>query len=83
MKDKNVIIYVSDNNPHCKKVLNQMDKWDVSYKIKNVTQNSNYMRDLQDQGIYGTPATFIKDKSKVILGFQKNEIKHALGLDPL
>lgn len=78
MKEKNVIIYVSSNCSHCKKVLDQMDKWDVSYKIKNVTQNSNYMKDLQAQGIYGTPATFIEDQSKAILGFQKGEIKHAL-----
>jgi len=30
--------------------------------------------------IFGTPATFIEGEYKAILGFQKEKLKHALGI---
>ncbi|OZU89181.1 hypothetical protein CIL03_09240 [Virgibacillus indicus] len=81
MSGKNVVVYISENNSQCKKLMNEMDKWDISYDTKNVTQNTEYMKELQDQGIYGTPATFIEDTREVILGFQKSKIKYALGIN--
>lgn len=80
MSDQEVVIYVSDNSLPCKQLLNHMDKWNISYRVKNVNKNSEYMRDLQEQGIYGTPATFIKSQKHVILGFQEKKINHALGI---
>lgn len=81
MSDKNVVIYISENNSQCKKLMDEMDNWDVSYDTKNVTKNTDYMKELQEQGIYGTPATFIEDTKEVILGFQKSKLKYALGVD--
>ncbi|GAB3045403.1 thioredoxin domain-containing protein [Virgibacillus ainsalahensis] len=79
MTEKNVMIYIGDNNSQCKELLEQMEKWDVSYKTKNVSQNKNYMKELQDVGIYGTPATFIEEEDP-ILGCQINKIKYNLGI---
>lgn len=78
MKEKNVVVYISDNSSHCEKLLKQLDKWDISYETKNVTENRSYMKELQKKGIYGTPATFIEDRSNAILGCQENKIKEAL-----
>ncbi|WP_245976822.1 glutaredoxin family protein [Oceanobacillus arenosus] len=79
MSNKNVIIYISENNPHCKKVLHLMDTLEIGYKTKNVTMNGQYLQELQNRGIFGTPATFIEDKKHPILGFQKEKLKAALG----
>ncbi|WP_373895133.1 glutaredoxin family protein [Virgibacillus natechei] len=78
MSEQHVTIYISDENSQCKKLIQQLDEWDVSYTTKNVTQNRDYMKELQDIGIFGTPATFV-DNQSAILGFQKNKIKYALG----
>lgn len=80
MDNKEVVIYVSDNSLPCKKLVTHLDKWNVSYKEKNVTNNRAYMKDLQEQGIFGTPATFIEDQEYAILGFQEKNINHALGI---
>lgn len=80
MRDKEVVIYVSEDSAPCKKLLNKMDKWDVSYQTKNVTNNSVYMKELQEKGIFGTPATFIEDQNSVILGVQEGKIKEGLGI---
>ncbi|MFC2947795.1 glutaredoxin family protein [Virgibacillus sediminis] len=80
MKDKQVTIYVSEDNSQCNKLISQMDEWNVPYEIKNVSKNTKYMRELQDMGIYGTPATFINGNEGPVLGYQKNRIKNNLGL---
>ncbi|AXI11080.1 NrdH-redoxin [Oceanobacillus zhaokaii] len=74
-----MIIYISENNPDCNSVLNLMDKLEVRYKTKNVTKNELYLQELQNEGIFGTPATFIEDRRYPILGFQKEKLKVALG----
>ncbi|PAV30699.1 NrdH-redoxin [Virgibacillus profundi] len=81
MSERSVIIYISESNSQCKKLIDQMDKWEIPYKTKNVTENNKYMKDLQQQGIFGTPATFIESEQDPILGFQKNKIKYALGIE--
>lgn len=80
MRNKEVIIYVSEDSTPCEKLLNKMDKWDISYQTKNVTHNKAYMKELQEKGIFGTPATFIEDQNSVILGVQESKIKYALGI---
>lgn len=79
MSENHVTIYISDGNMQCEKLIKQLDEWNVSYAIKNVSHNRDYMKGLQDIGIFGTPATFVGDQP-AILGFQKNNIKYALGL---
>lgn len=80
MGKKEVVVYVSDNSLPSKKILTHLDKWNISYEEKNVTKNSEYMKDLQEQGIFGTPATFIEGQEHAILGFQEKNINHALGI---
>jgi hypothetical protein len=36
------------------------------------------MKELQNEGVYGTPATFIGNHKSPILGVQKNKIKQTL-----
>ncbi|MCF3944633.1 glutaredoxin family protein [Oceanobacillus alkalisoli] len=78
MDNHDVIIYVSDNNHYCTQVIDLVKKYDVTYKIKNVTQDRDYMKEMQDIGIYGTPAMFVKGEKHSILGYQKERIRHAL-----
>lgn len=80
MTEKSVIIYISENNKQCKKLLNQMEEWNVSYETRNITRNHDYKKELQDMDLYGTPATFINNDPTAILGFQKNKIKASLEL---
>ena len=81
MTDTQVLIYISNDCSSCQKLMKKMDQWDVSYKIKNITSNDANKKELQDYGIYGTPATFINEKSEPILGFQINKLKRALNIN--
>ncbi|WP_249872710.1 glutaredoxin family protein [Oceanobacillus saliphilus] len=80
MGDSQVTIYVSENEGEAHKVIRLLEEHNIPYIEKNVTKNENYMKELHSIEIYGTPATFIDDE-QVILGYQKNKIKYALGLD--
>lgn len=80
MIDREVTIYISDQSPQCKNLLEQMDEWGVLYHTKNVSENKDYLNELQSEGVYGTPTLFIEGEHKPILGFQKNKIRHILGL---
>ncbi|UJL47034.1 glutaredoxin family protein [Virgibacillus sp. NKC19-16] len=79
MSEHHVTIYISDGNPQCGKLIKQLDEWNVSYATKNVSHNRDYMKELQDIEIFGTPVTFVGEDQPAILGFQKNKIKYALG----
>lgn len=65
-------------NNHCTRLLDQLDEWNIDYKTKNVVEDPQYLKELQDEGFYGTPVTFINDNA--ILGYQKNKIKQKLGI---
>lgn len=80
MIDRDVTIYISEGCIHCADLLEQMDEWEVPYRTKNISENSDYLQELQSEGIYGTPATFIEGELKPVLGFQKNQISHILGV---
>lgn len=79
MSKKQVLIYVSDDCSQCKKVIKLLENNDISFREKNVTQNKENMKELQERGIYGTPAVFVEG-SQVIQGYQKNKLKYALGI---
>lgn len=79
MSQPDVVVYVSDNSLKSNKVIDLMNDYNISYKKKNISNNSNYMKELHQRDIYGTPAVFIDDK-QAILGYQKNKIKYALGI---
>lgn len=74
-----VVVYVSEVNEPSKKVIELLDDYKITYEMKNVTKNKTYLQDLQSKGIYGTPATEID--GDIVLGFQKNKLKYALGVD--
>ncbi|ALX49155.1 glutaredoxin family protein [Lentibacillus amyloliquefaciens] len=78
MSDQEVIVYTSENSEQCQSLLGKLNQWDIDYKQRNVTENREYLNELQEEGIYGTPATFVN--KKVVLGNQVNKIKHALGM---
>ncbi|MGJ9459417.1 glutaredoxin family protein [Oceanobacillus sp. CF4.6] len=80
MSNNQVIVYISNDSVHSNKVIKLMNEHNIPYITKNVSDNTKYMKELQAKEIYGTPATYIDDQ-KVILGYQKNKIKYALGLD--
>ncbi|TFJ92072.1 glutaredoxin family protein [Lentibacillus salicampi] len=78
MNEQEVIVYTSENSLQCEKLLEQLNQSDINYSERNVTKHRKYLDELQEEGIFGTPATFV-DK-KVVLGTQINKIKHALGI---
>ncbi|WP_188456854.1 glutaredoxin family protein [Virgibacillus oceani] len=78
MSKKDVLIYISSNCQRNNRLLDQLDEWDINYEKKNVTENPEYMKELQGKGIFGTPVTFIDGEP--ILGMQKSKLKHALGI---
>lgn len=80
MNNEDVVVYVSDESTYCNKVIHLMDEHDISYKVKNVSKDKEYMRELQRNGIYGTPALFIKGQEQSILGYQRNRILNALNV---
>jgi len=77
--DKEVIIYVSDNSTECRRLINQLNDWNIIYHTKNISEDKEHLHQLQENGIFSTPATFVGDTA--ILGFQKNKLKQTLGLD--
>lgn len=80
MNNEDVVVYVSDESTYCNKVIHLMEEHDISYKVKNVSKDKEYMRELQRNGIYGTPALFIKGQEQSILGYQRNRILNALNV---
>ncbi|HLS07807.1 glutaredoxin family protein [Lentibacillus sp.] len=78
MNEQEVIVYISENSSQCENLLEQLNQMDIHYKKRNVTEHRKYLVELQEEGIFGTPATFVDEK--VVLGAQVNKIKHALGM---
>jgi len=78
MNEKKVVVYISEDSSKCDQLLFELDKLAVNYETKNVTNNKNFMNELQNEGVYGTPATFIGNNKNPILGVQKNKIKRVL-----
>ncbi|MBM7571090.1 glutaredoxin family protein [Aquibacillus albus] len=76
MKQEEVVVYVSDSCKECEKVLSWLDEQNISYTKKNTTKNKEYLKELQKERVYATPAIFTK-KYK-ILGFQKSKLINAL-----
>lgn len=80
MNSNRAIVYISNNNSVCDKLTEKMDEWNVDYKTKNISNDQEIKKELQDQGIYGTPATFVEGCSEPILGYQLNKLKRELNI---
>lgn len=71
-----VIIYSSTGCPHCHDVKEQLQKWNVAYEERNVSEVREYYEELRAKKIFGTPATYIN--GKVVLGFNPDKLKKRL-----
>lgn len=78
MSNTEVLVYISNECLSCQKLLDKMSEWGVSYRTKNITNDETNKKELQDLGVYGTPATFIEDDVEPILGYQVNKLKREL-----
>jgi len=74
-QDEDIIVYVSNACPTCEKVVHQLEKWNIHFKLKNVTENKSDLHEMQRQGIYGTPATIHQKLNKHVLGFNKRVLR--------
>ncbi|WP_193064397.1 glutaredoxin family protein [Oceanobacillus oncorhynchi] len=75
---KKVTLFISEGSQASDKVTSFLDKNDVTYELKNVTENKMYLKELQEMKIFGTPTLFIDEKK--IEGNQENKILYELGL---
>ncbi|MBU5268139.1 hypothetical protein [Virgibacillus proomii] len=57
MEEPDILVYISDYNKECEKVIQNLKKWKIPYETKNINEN-NHMKELQDKGIYGIPAMY-------------------------
>lgn len=78
MINKKVIIYVSENCPTSEKLMAHLNQYHILFETKNVTENYQYLRELQEMGIFGTPVTHLVDQNQIILGFQINQLNDIL-----
>lgn len=79
MVKPSLIIYVSNHCETSSQLINYLNEHQIAYQLKNVTENKSYLTELQEKGIYGTPATYFNDKNQFILGFQKTKMNFLLG----
>ncbi|MRG87228.1 glutaredoxin family protein [Salinibacillus xinjiangensis] len=76
MNQEEIIVYTSQNCNQSKKVMNLLENWNKHYEERNISEDRSYLKELQQNGIYATPATFIEDKC--ILGYQRRAIVQAI-----
>lgn len=76
--DKPVIVYTSTGCPHCVKVKEQLDAWNIPYTERNTSEKREYFEELRSRKLFGTPATFIGDR--FVLGYQPEKMRNLLGL---
>lgn len=76
MEDRAVKVYVSNNCTESNKLIHFLHELDVDCEVKNITDNKDYLKELQEQHIYATPVVMINEHT--ILGFQKRKLEHEL-----
>ncbi|GAB4075060.1 hypothetical protein GCM10028778_25630 [Barrientosiimonas marina] len=78
MQQQEVVVYISSNSPRCSKLVDDLSEAAIVYQAKNVTDHPEYLDQLHEQGVFGTPVTYVDDDP--VLGMQINKIKHKLGI---
>ena len=48
-----VIVYSSTGCPKCMEVKDQLKKWGISFEERNLSENAEYFKQLQDRRILG------------------------------
>ncbi|MFD2043865.1 glutaredoxin family protein [Ornithinibacillus salinisoli] len=77
---KQITVYISDDCIYCEKLIYKLHEWGIDYQLKNVSKQKAYMKQLQEQGIYGTPVTYSHQSDRYILGLQFGELKKELNI---
>ncbi len=75
--NQNIKVYVSERSKECDQLVDYLEDNNVSFLTKNVTNNKETLRELQQYNIYSTPTMVIDEKHHVI-GFHKDSIDHYL-----
>ncbi|TCT20375.1 ribonucleoside-diphosphate reductase class Ib glutaredoxin subunit [Melghiribacillus thermohalophilus] len=79
MDERKAVVYTSENCAQSRKVIQFLEHYQISYVEKNVTGNEKYLKELQDQSIYGTPVVYVNQV--YIQGYQKNRLAAAFHID--
>ncbi|GEM04035.1 hypothetical protein HMI01_10230 [Halolactibacillus miurensis] len=74
--EKEVLVYVSDDCDECDRMVALLDQEDVTYELKNISDDKKHLHELQKHHVYATPALIVKGKK--VLGFQEQRIKQLL-----
>ncbi|SIS56882.1 glutaredoxin family protein [Salimicrobium flavidum] len=76
MSENRVILYTSEPCAQCDKVRDLLNSWGVVYEERLITGHPEYRKMMQDEGVYGTPVTFVNKEE--VLGVQENRLKKKL-----
>ncbi|UOQ49138.1 thioredoxin family protein [Gracilibacillus caseinilyticus] len=79
MRHKHVSLYVSDNCEECDQIMDYISNLDISFDVKNTTEDKCHLSELQEHDIYITPAVII-DNYYQIIGFNKDRINQILNV---
>ncbi|MDX8046320.1 hypothetical protein SH601_10045 [Gracilibacillus sp. S3-1-1] len=72
-------VYISDDCLESQRMVDYLSNYDIPINVKNTTIDKDNLRQLQEEGIYLTPAMVI-DHHYSVIGFQENKIKNMLNL---
>jgi glutaredoxin-like YruB-family protein len=76
---KEVIIYTSDTCHYCHEAKHFFEENNIEYTEKNASQNPDYARELVEKTEQmAVPVIYVGEQ--MILGFNQNALKQALGL---
>lgn len=78
MRHRNVEVFISDNCKQSEQVMDQLDKWNISYSVKNITNSPAVLKEMQAHSVYSTPLVLVNGEK--VHGFQKNKLQQMLGL---
>jgi glutaredoxin len=78
LSNQTVIVYSHEQCRKSERLKRQLDSWGIDFEERNIKENSDHLKILQDQGIFATPTMLIGDT--YIEGLQFNRIKKELGI---
>jgi glutaredoxin len=73
---ENVIVYTSNNCPHCKQVKGFLSDQGIEFEERNIEQNDEFAQQVWDMGVRAVPLTIIGEHR--ILGMNKLQFNKAL-----
>ncbi|KOR82062.1 glutaredoxin family protein [Paenibacillus solani] len=73
---ENVIVYTSNNCPHCKQVKSFLCDQGIEFEERNIEKNDEFAQQVWDMGVRAVPLTIIGEHR--ILGMNKLQFNKAL-----